>query len=270
MRILVVVDAEGLQGVVNQRQIHRSGDEYSKLVGTLKEDILAVVEGLNEDDTSEIYVVDSHDDSTNIDWDFLPEGVNLITGSPKPLGMVEGVQRCQKAVFLGFHPMAGSYGVLSETYSPAVHRVWVNDDPIGEIGICAAVCGFHDVPVILFCGDDLAVKEAKGVLSECEFLATKTPLSFNAAETRSTAAVVSELRSLSRKSLSSHAKPFKIPGEIILKVEFESPLMADNCVILPGVKRVDPYTVSIKAENILSAYGYFRALVMIGQAGSKF
>lgn len=270
MRVLLVVDAEGLQGVVNQRQIHRSGEEYSKLVNTLKEDISAVIEGLSEDSTSEIYVVDSHDDSTNVDWDFLPEGVKLITGSPKPLGMVEGVQRCQKAVFLGFHPMAGSFGVLSETYSPVVHRVWINGSPIGEIGICAAVCGFHDVPVILFCGDDHAVEEARGVLTDCEFLSTKTSLSFSAAETKSTAAVVSELRAKSRKALASRAKPFKIPGEVTLKIEFESPLMADNCVILPGVKRVDPYTVSIEAENILSAYGYFRILVMIGHAGSKF
>lgn len=270
MRILVVVDAEGLQGIVSGRQIHRSGEEYSKLLNTLKEDISAVIDGLREASSSEIFIVDSHDDSTNIDWNFLPEDVKLITGSPKPLGMVEGAQRSQKAVFLGFHPMAGSFGVLSETYSPIVHRVWINDVPTGETGICAAVCGAFDVPVILFSGDDLAIKEAKEILPETVFVSTKTPLSFSAAESKSTAAVVNELKSKAEKALSIEVKPYKIPGEITLKIEFESTLMADNCVIMPGVERVDPYTISIKAENILSAYGYFRILVMIGHAGSKF
>lgn len=270
MKTLVSVDAEGLQGTVSARQIFRNGEEYQKLTDSLAADIRAVVEGLKSEPGMKIDIVDSHEDSTNISWNELPGGVRLITGSPKPLGMVEGVQDSDRAVFLGFHPMAGTNGVLNETYSFSVHRVWFNGIAHGEIGICAAVCGHFNVPVTMMAGDDTAVKEAEALLGEAEYVVLKNSLSKNAASSMVTGDAAVELRNAAERSLKVRGKPYRIDGPVEVKIEFNSTDMADNCEILPGVSRDDGYTVSISGKSIIEAYQYFRILVMIGSAGSKY
>ena len=97
--------------------------------------------------------------------DLLHPRAQLITGSPKPLSMMEGIDDgaycC--AMFVGYHARMGQPGVLSHTYHGAVVReVRLNGRAMGETGINAALAGYFGVPVTLVTGDDRVCRGGGG------------------------------------------------------------------------------------------------------------
>lgn len=96
----------------------------------------------------------------------VPRGVSLIGGSPKILGMVEGVTGHDAAIFMGYHAMAGTEkAVLDHTYdSKVVYGLKVNGIRLGETGLNALFCGALDVPVAMVAGDTAVCFEASSLL----------------------------------------------------------------------------------------------------------
>src|SRR5690606_7047965 len=98
----------------------------------------AAIEGALAGGAGEVVVNDSHGTMRNLLPDLLHPKAQLITGSPKPLSMMEGIDDgaycC--AMFVGYHARMGQPGVLSHTYHGAVVReVRLNGRAMGETGI---------------------------------------------------------------------------------------------------------------------------------------
>ena len=55
----------------------------------------------------------------------------------------------------------------------------------------------------------------------------------------------------------------KVKSPVEVRVEFNNPAMADNCMIVNGTKRIDGYTVSATTENMLQAYNTFRVFASL-------
>jgi len=54
----------------------------------------------------------------NIEADQLMEEANLISGSPKKLGMMEGIDETfDAALFIGYHTKRDAEGILNHTYN---------------------------------------------------------------------------------------------------------------------------------------------------------
>ena len=77
--------------------------------------------------------------------------------------------------FVGYHARIGTQNaILEHTWSDErVANVWINDQPFGEIGLNAAVCGHFGVPVVMISGDQAACAEAAALLGDIETAVVK-------------------------------------------------------------------------------------------------
>lgn len=259
MKIFISIDIEGIPGVVSLEHARKEGKDYEKARKWMTDHLLLVVNSLKENGVKEIVVNDSHGEMTNILLEEIPENVKVITGHLKKLSMLEGVDECDAAIFLGYHSRAGSYGVMDHTYfGRVVYEVRINKIPYGEFGINAFVAGNFNVPVILLSGDDEVVKEAKSLIPEIEYILTKKRRSRFSAMHFSFKDVEKEIKLRIPKAIEKFKnkiiKPLKIEDEIEIEVDFINTAMADIAEIMPKTKRISPRTLSYKTDDIIEAY----------------
>ena len=264
MRILISVDAEGLSGVTFGDQVLPGGRDYTFGRDAMNISTNAVIRGIQDSCGNEVAVVDAHDGNRNIDVFKLDGGSTAILGWPKPLSMAQGVENADAIYLIGYHSMAGTAGgVLSHTYSPNVHRLFINGIEAGETYLTAAIAGEFNVPVKMFAGDDKAVAEAQQFLKDCEFITLKTGLSRYSAHSLTMERSCELLETGSKRGVKRNGTVLKINGPVEVRVEFNNPAMADNCMIFNGASRIDGYTVSVTSENMIQAYNSFRVLVSL-------
>jgi D-amino peptidase len=92
---------------------------------------------------------DAHGSQTNLVPDELDQRASLITGSPKPLGMMQGIDRgFDAALFIGYHARASTAtAVMDHTLSGNLKTVRIDGREVGEYGLNAVLAGCHSVPV---------------------------------------------------------------------------------------------------------------------------
>lgn len=264
MKVLISVDMEGLHGLTHGTQVSPTMRDYEQGRHIMANSVNAVSTGCKYSGVDTVTVADSHDGQRNIRAADLVSGVNLITGWPKELSMVEGARDADKVYFLGYHPMAGTMnGVMDHTFSTSVHRLWINSEEMGEIGLSASVAGQLNVPVTFVAGDGAAVRESQKIIEDAEFIILKEGLSRYAANSKVPADAEKELEKAASNATKIKGKPFKIEGKVEIKLEFQNTGMADNCMSIPGIIRDDGYTVSIEASDMIVAYKLFRTLVSL-------
>lgn len=89
--------------------------------GDAAHDVLSAVEAAFEWGIEEVTINDSHNTMINLDVSAFPSSTQIISGSPKILGMVDGVGEADVAFFMGYHAMAGTEkAVLDHTYDSKV------------------------------------------------------------------------------------------------------------------------------------------------------
>ena len=166
MRVLLSCDMEGATGVVSFDQVSRGTSEYEFGRDMQLKDTLAVIAGAREAGAHRILINDAHESMRNLDVRALPRDVELLSGWPKNLCMMEGAPEADVALLVAYHAMAGTErAVLDHTMSAAaVHEVRLNGRAVGEIGLGAALCGALGLPVALVTGDVAACLEAESLL----------------------------------------------------------------------------------------------------------
>jgi D-amino peptidase len=262
MKVFIAVDMEGLTGLF---QWDDSQLELQKRLMT--EEVNSAARGAFKGGATEVFAGESHDTMRNLLPELLDSRVSYLTGQPKPMNHMAGVDSSiDLALFVGYHSKAGTlHGVMSHTFSDYIFSVSLNGMEIGEIGIDAALCGFHGVPVGLVAGDRAACEEAQSVLPGVKVVAVKTGVSRFAGSSMS----LEEARSMIEKTSAdavSHAadfKPLVIDGPINFKVVFMTPCHADTLEHMEIVKRIDGCTISFEAVDILRAFEWFNAMTFL-------
>lgn len=171
MKIYISADMEGATGVTDVVQTMESRSEYAFGCRMMAHDVRAAALGALKAGADEILVNDAHGRKINIDIAALGGNgaVRLLSGTPKPLGMMEGLDESFDGVFfIGYHAMAGTPGaVLDHTVSGrTVYSVSLNGREVGELGLNAAVASELGVPVALVEGDDALEREVRELLGE--------------------------------------------------------------------------------------------------------
>src|SRR5260221_6138603 len=94
----------------------------------------------------------------------------LVSGDPKPRSMRQGIDQqggFDGALLIGYQARAGTgNAILDHTYADRIHDVRLNQKPVGELGLNAALAGVHGVPVALVSGDSAVAAEAKDLLGD--------------------------------------------------------------------------------------------------------
>ncbi len=170
MRVYISADMEGVAGITRWEQVEASGGtEYERCRQLMTAEVNTAVEAALKSGASIVAVNDAHHSMCNLLVEKLHPRVQLISGSPKKIGMMDGIHRgFTAACLLGYHARARSHGVLAHTCSQLVHRLQVNGREMGELGLNALLAGYYGVPVVMVSGDQLLAAEARDLLTDTE------------------------------------------------------------------------------------------------------
>jgi D-amino peptidase len=272
LRIFVSVDMEGIGGIGTGAMTSTGGKDYGVGRELLTEEVNTVVDAiLAREPSADILVNDSHGDHQNALHTRLDPRVTYIQGSIKPLGMVQGLDGSfDGVVFLGYHAMAGDPdGFLAHTGSGSVKGLWLNDVEVGEGGMNAAFAGSHHVPVILAAGDSAATAELSALL-DTETVTTKTaetPASARLIHPERVRAMLAEGmgRSLDRLERDGF-EPLDLGEPVEVRMRFASTTHVDILMSIPGMSKVDGFTVAYSAANADEAYRLIRLMYRFVQS----
>ena len=263
LKIFISVDMEGIGGIGTSEMTRHGGKDYNVGRQLMTDEVNAVVKAIFNNGPSEILVNDSHGDMQNLIHQQLDPRVVYIQGNKKPFGMVQGLDDSfDAAIFLGYHARAGTpRGFLAHTGSGSVKGLWLNGIEVGEGGLNAFFAGELNVPVILAAGDDVFTTQF-GALVNCELVATKTAETAQVARLKHGELVQRELFAATERALKKlkKIKPLKNKNLIQIKLKFSSTIQAEVLQAIPGMDRVDGYTVGYTAKNMQEAYSLIRLM----------
>jgi len=269
LKIFISCDIEGISGIVSAEQTSPQGKDYGRARELMTSEVNAVVEGALSAGATEIVVNDSHGSMTNLLLEKIHPGATLITGSPKPLSMMQGIDSTfQAAIFVGYHSRMGTHGVLSHTISGAtVANIWVNDILVGETGINAGLAGYFGVPVVLVTGDDVLCKEARELLPHVHTAAVKYAVNRNSARCLPPERVKEVLAEATKEALKdvSRARPWLPSSPVTFKIEFKDAGLQANAARMPHVKEIDPCTLSFAGDDYLTAFMGLRSMIALAR-----
>lgn len=257
MKVYISSDMEGSTGIVSPEQVMFGKPEYEFGRRMQLHDTLAAVNAALSWGADTVTVNDSHDRMINLDVSLFPREVSLITGSPKILGMVEGVSEHDAAIFIGYHAMAGTEkAVLDHTYSTkVVYGLKVNGIKLGETGLNALFSGALGVPVSMVSGDTAVCLEASSLLGETLITCLlKDGLGRNAAVTRSpeeSAELISESVKRALEAAAAGRSPvLKMEAPYKTELTFHTTAQADAAGLVPGSERMSGRTMVFTTEDI--------------------
>ena len=269
MRVYVSVDMEGISGVVHWKQTSpgKDAEDYEQCRRLMASDTNAAVEGALAAGATAVVVNDAHGAMRNVLLTELDPRVELVSGSPKPLSMVEGLDSTFHAVFLiGYHSRAGTPGILNHTYSSVVLvDCRFNGQPVGELGLNAAVAGQLGVPVVLVTGDDVLVAEARALLGDVQTVTVKQAVGRYAGRCLHPNRTGQMIRMAAQDALSNRQRANLYCPALPLKVdlEFHDTGQADGACLLPMLERTGSRTVSFTASDPVWAYRIIRAALRL-------
>jgi len=200
---------------------------------------------------------------TNILIEELNPAAELISGKPKPFDMMQGIGNDIDAVFLiGYHAASGARAAtLEHTWTGRLIEVCLNDEPVGEMGLSAAVAGAFGAPVVLVTGDLAVTQEAQTLLGEVEVVAVKEAVTRTAAQCIHPEVAHSRIQQAAQRAVSRPTVPLTIPPPITLRIAFMRSTQADLAAMLPGSHRVDGRTVAWTGDNMQDVHRAFLVMV---------
>ena len=267
MRVYISVDMEGVAGVVHEHQTDptdpRHAAEYARSCRLMTGEANAATAGAIAAGATSVVVNDSHWLMRNLAADELDERAELISGGPKALSMVEGIDRgFDAAMFIGYHGRAGTRAsVIDHTYTDRIHAVRLNSEPVGELGLNAAMAGYFGVPVVLVSGDNTLAAEARTLLGDAvETVVVKEAVSRYAARSLSPAEARRRIAAGATAALARPHRPHVAATPVIIETEFARTVHADMAELVPGSERVDGRTVRFRHDDYQLAFRAWRAM----------
>ncbi len=269
LKVYISADIEGVCGIVNAEQTSPGNPDYALARKWMVDDVNAAVDGAFRAGATEVVVNDSHGSMRNIDPGELHPKAILITGSPKPQSMMQGLDETYGAVlFIGYHAGAGTQdGVLDHTISGSVvQSVKVNGAELPELGLNGAVAGAYGVPVVFVSGDVAVCKQAKAILGgEVVTAPVKDGIGRYAARLVPFAEARRAIRDRVTEALrkASQIKPYRVATPCKFELQFYISAQADMAMYIPTVQRLNARTVAFQADDYVKGFRLLRALIAL-------
>ncbi|MBN1313831.1 MAG: M55 family metallopeptidase [Anaerolineales bacterium] len=266
MRVFISVDMEGITGVTCWDDTDKEKPSYERFRKMMTAEVNAAIEGALLGKAKTILVNDSHGGMRNILIEELNPKAQLISGTPKPLGMMCGVDSGVDVAFLvGCHAREGTpKAILNHTWSSSrVHRCYFNGMELGEIGFNAALAGHFGVPVALVVGDQAATEEARALLgNHLQTIAVKQAFSREAARNLSPEYAHGRIRMAAQEAIfGPKPDPLVVEPPVTVGVEFKTTIQAEKAALMPGSTQVSGNKVEWTGENVVDAFNAMRAMI---------
>lgn len=266
MRIYISADMEGITGLVDAQDVQPGGQDYERGRVMMTEDVNAAVRGALAGGATQVTVNDAHGPMRNLLPDLLHPAAALIRGRPKPMGMLQGLSGdFDAAVCIGYHARAGALGVLSHSFmGHEIEDMWLDDRPVGEIGLVHATAAAFGVPVIALSGDDAACAEMTGWDPAVATVAVKQASDRFAAELRPVAAARAAIEQAVAGAVGEGrtAQARSRPGHQKLAVRWQSASVSSQLAGIPGVTLTGSRTAAVTGTmpDLFRLLGVFLAV----------
>ncbi len=268
MKVYISADLEGVAGVTHAEHTMRDGKEHERARLLMTEEVNAAVTGAIEAGATEIVVNDSHGTMRNIIPEKLHRDAYLISGTPKPLSMMEGIDETfDAAMFIGYHAACGTRNaVLDHTYAGrVVSRAVINGMELGETGINAAVAGYFGVPLVMVSGDTAVARQAMELVPGIVTVAVKEAIGRYAARSLHPEKAQALIKEAAKKALTGlgSISCFQVHPPVSLELHVNNTGMADIAELIPGVERIGPRAIRFVAHDYLTVFRAMRAAITL-------
>jgi D-amino peptidase len=257
MKVLISTDIEGVAGVFHHEQVRAGNPEYERARLLMTHEANAAIAGAFDAGATEVLVNDSHGSFRNMPAELLDARAQAVMGKPRYLSMLAGVDDGVDAVcMIGYHSRAQGRGILAHTINSfAFARVYFNDLELGEAGIYGALAGEYGVPVVMASGDDVFIEEHRPLFPHATFVQTKRATGQTSGISLSPAQACSAIRAGVAAALVQYgsAPPYVLKGPIAVRIQTQSPALADLFCQWPALRRLDGNEVGFDAPTVESA-----------------
>ena len=258
VKIFISADMEGLTGVVSGDQLGPTAFEYAAFREVMTAEVNTAIEAARAGGATDILVADSHGNMESLLLDKLPTDVQVVRSTPRPHGMMEGIDASFAGViFIGYHASTTNpRGVRAHTLSSAtLADVRLGGVSMPESGLNAALAGHYGVPVLAISGDDVAVAEARALIGDIEGAVVKWSTGFHSARTLTPAAGRDVIRAAVKRAMArrSELKPYRVSVPTDLEIRFKNYRPAELLALLPGVSRADAHSVRLTVKDVPEA-----------------
>lgn len=263
MRVYISADMEGISGIVHAEQTAPGAREYDRACTLMIGDVNAAIEGALAGGATSIVVNDSHWSMRNLRIEELHPAADLISGTPKPWSMVQGLNESFDRMFcVGYHAMSGTAGAtIDHTFTEnTIYRVSVNGLVVGELGLNALFAGYHNVPVALVTGDQSVAIEARTLLGDVTTVQVKEAYSRTAARCLPLEMSRRMIREGARAAMGRRHTPLRPKSPITLQVELMKSSQADMAALTPGAERTGARTITFVHEDYSQIYRAWRVI----------
>ncbi len=270
LKVFISVDMEGITGLVHGDQVGSDGKDYQMARRWMTEEANAAIQGALDAGATEVIVNDSHGSMRNLILADLHPSATLITGSPKPLSMMQGIDASYAAVvFIGYHASEGTTdAVLDHTISGGtVSSIKVNGTEMPELGLNALLAGKFNVPVVFISGDKAVCEQAKILLgSSVVTVAVKEGIGKRAAKTLPLKKAHELIRQNVKTAIERRAsiRPYALRSPYTFELTFFRSSQADQAAVIPGAKRLNAKTLSLTSQDAVEGFMFLRGLIMLG------
>lgn len=268
MKIFISADIEGIGSVVRSEHSSVQGREYALARRLMTLEVNAAIEAAYDAGADEVMVADAHNVGLNLLPEELDDRALLVMGSPRPLAMMEGIDRgMDAALFIGYHGASGAAdAAIAHIFSGRVAGLSFNNIPVGETGLNAFIAGYYNVPVIMLSGDTTACNEAAELIPGIETAAVKESIGAYAGICYHPRRCREMIYKSAEKAINSipMIAPLIIKDQPVkMEIRFTTASTTDRALRLPGTKRLDGLSLSYEAGDYLQAYKAFIAIADI-------
>ncbi len=262
MKIYIMVDLEGITGIVSsERQARPGSDGYEEARKLLMSDLNAAIEGALEGGATEIVVYDMHYYGLNVILNELHPRAKVVVGNPhvvpRELGLNESFQG---VMMVGYHAMAETKGaLLPHTYALDMKSLHLNGILMGEIGLEAAIAGTFGVPLIMVSADSKGTKEAEKLLKDVEGAVVKYAIAKEGAvclPPLATREIIKKRAKIAVERIDGFT-PYKARAPYEIELEFYEASSAEKASKISGVNRLDEATIQLTGDDLSLMWNTF-------------
>lgn len=256
MNVFILTDVEGIIGVTSVSQMDqsaspelrrqsRSTEIWAGTRRALTNQINLAGRVCRECGAEKIWYLDGHGGGGTVLEDEVDPFLTKVSITEWQDLLCAGVIDCQ--IEIGSHARAGTVGgFLDHTLSSTAFFTYrVNGKEMSELGLHAALCGAHDVPIVFCSGDAAACKQAKEYVPEIVTAAVKEGTTRN--ECTAYPDAEARLEAGIREALAKWKSipPVKIPLPAVVELTYYRTDMCENALANSGpeVERIDARTL---------------------------
>ena len=251
MDVYVVVDMEGISGIVNQQQVSLGESEFQEGRVLLAGDVNAAVAGAFDAGATRVVASDFHDSQRN----FPIEQMDPRAEYEVPVGNILPALNGEFAalVVVGMHAKSGTpRAFLEHTVDPDWHRYTIDQVEHGEFAMLAFAAAALGVPCVFVSGDQAAIDEARQVVPGIEGVAVKEGLARGWCRSLAPAVAHPRIRDGVAHALNRRTEiaPPALHFPATIRIEFNRCSGADAYAGRGDLRRIDGFSIEWIADGV--------------------